>query len=72
MNNSKHPLRLWRKAHGLTQTQLGRAIGVGVSQVSMIEAGRRGASVGTAIKIGKLTGGAVPLDSLLPTSRVVA
>ena len=71
MNNSKHPLRLWRKANGLTQTQLGRALGVGVSQVSMIEAGRRGASVSTAIKINRLTNNAVPLEALLPaTARI--
>lgn len=69
MKDSKHPLRLWRKANGLTQTQLGAALGVGVSHVCMIETGRRGTSIATAVKIDRLTGGAVPLESLLPTAR---
>lgn len=69
MNDTKHPLRTWRKANGLTQTQLGAAIGVGVAQVCMIENGKRGTSIATAVKIDKLTGGAVPLESLLPTAR---
>ena len=69
MNDIKHPLRLWRKANGLTQTQLGNALGVGVSHICMIENGKRGTSVETAVKIKRLTGDAVPIESLLPTAR---
>ena len=57
------------KANGLTQTQLGNALGVGVSHICMIENGKRGTSVETAVKIKRLTGDAVPIESLLPTAR---
>jgi len=73
MNDTKHPLRLWRKANGLTQTQLGKAIGIKAPQVCSIENWKRGTSIETAVKIERLTGGAIPLDSLLrPDAREAA
>jgi transcriptional regulator with XRE-family HTH domain len=67
---TKHPLRVWRKSldRPLTQTELAEQLGIGPSQISQIEAGQRGASLEVALKIQKLAGDAVPLDSLLPGS----
>lgn len=61
-----HPLRAWRKSLPLTQGELAERLGVGSSQISQIEKGRKGCSLETAIKIHELAGDAVPLRSLLP------
>lgn len=66
MDDAHHPLKRWRDKNGLTQAELAMKLGIGGSQISMIEAGRRGASVETAVKIVKLTKGNVPLESLVP------
>ncbi len=60
-----HPLRAWRQARPLSQTQLGRLVGVGASQISQIESGQRGCSLEVAIKIRDLAGDGVPLESLV-------
>lgn len=62
-----HPLRTWRKTREkpLTQGELGELLGIGASQVSQIESGIKGCSLEIAVKIQKLAGDAVPLESLL-------
>jgi len=69
---AEHPLRAWRKSYkvpgtervGLSQAELGAEIGVVPSQISQIESGLKGCSLETAIKIRRLAGDAVPLESL--------
>jgi transcriptional regulator with XRE-family HTH domain len=61
-----HPLKAWRAKRGLTQEALGDAVGVGASQISMIEAGKRGPSIEVAAKIVRVSKGAIPLEVLLP------
>jgi len=65
-----HPLRAWRKSQDkpLSQSELGDKLGIGPSQISQIESGLRGCSLGVAIKIVALTDGAVPLESLVATN----
>lgn len=67
-----HPLREWRKSQPLSQTELGKKLGIGPSQISQIESGLRGCSLAVAIKIVSLTDGAVPLESLMATSAEAA
>lgn len=64
-----HPLRRWRLNHKpapLNQADLGELLGVGASQISQIENGQKGCSLDIALKIARLAGDAVPLESLLP------
>jgi plasmid maintenance system antidote protein VapI len=70
----EHPLRIWRKSRPkpLTQGAIGEKLGIGASQVSQIESWSRGCSLDMALKIHKLTGGFVPLESLLGTRTEAA
>lgn len=72
MQTYTHPLRKWRKGleKPLTQGELAEKIGVVPSQVSQIESGLKGCSLEVALKIQKLAGDAVPLESLLPAQEV--
>lgn len=70
---SEHPLRTWRenvKPRPLSQADLGALLGIGASQISHIENRMRSCSLDVAIKIKALTGGAVPLESLLSKEAV--
>ncbi len=71
MATEDHPLAIWRKSlkKPLSQTELGKKLGIGASQVSQIESGKRGCSVDVAIKIIDLAGDAVPLESLRASSE---
>jgi transcriptional regulator with XRE-family HTH domain len=60
-----HPLRDWRKAKQLTQTQVGEKVGITASQISQIETRRRGASLDVAARIERLTEGAVTVQSFV-------
>tara|TARA_R110000868_G_scaffold195012_1_gene440606 strand:- start:338 stop:589 length:252 start_codon:yes stop_codon:yes gene_type:complete len=60
-----HPLRIWRKAAGKTQAELGAIVGVRGSTISMIESGQRGTSLTLALKLLAETKGAVPLECLI-------
>lgn len=68
VRETNHPLRVWRTTEGLSQQALGKAIGVGASQISMVENGVRGLSLEAAVKLHRLADGAVPLDRLYRTS----
>lgn len=70
---TQHPLRLWRLAqpNPLNQAELGELLGIGASQVSQIETGQKGCSLDVALKIAKLAGNDVPLESLLPRAEAV-
>lgn len=59
------PLTAWRKRSGLTQQQLAAALGICVAHVCHLEQGRNNPSLPIALKIKKLAGDAVPLESLL-------
>lgn len=63
--DEQHPLRIWRKRHDLTQTDLGLKVGVKTSQIGMIEKGHRSASLEVALAISALTKGSVPIESLV-------
>jgi plasmid maintenance system antidote protein VapI len=56
---TKHPLRAWLDKTGWTQTDLARELGVGVATVSGWITRRRGILLQTALKIKRLTLGAV-------------
>lgn len=59
------PLAVWRKTAGLTQTELGQALGVGASFISQLESGYSSASLPTALKLFEISGGEIPPESLL-------
>jgi len=63
----EHPLRAWRKSKPLSQAELAEQVGVGPSQISQIENGQRGCSLEVALRLKRLAGDAVPLESLLPS-----
>lgn len=69
---NEHPLTTWRKnlEKPLSQADLGERLGIGASQVSQIESGKRGCSLDVALKIRDLAGDAVPLESLRVTAEV--
>jgi transcriptional regulator with XRE-family HTH domain len=67
-----HPLRIWRKAAGKTQAELGAIVGVRGSTISMIESGQRGASLELDLRIAAATDRAVPLECLTRPSQVEA
>ena len=64
VKQTDHPLRVWRVSEGMSQAELGEAIGVGGSQISMVESGVRGLSLEAAAKLFKMSKGAVPLERL--------
>lgn len=70
----EHPLRTWRKSRKtpMTQGAVGEKLGIGASQVSQIENWSKGCSLDMGLKIHKLTGGFVPLESLLGQARAEA
>ena len=59
----EHALSVWRKSQNLTQDELAGKIGVSRWMVNRLEAGERTPSLDLAIKIQKLSDGAVtPID----------
>ena len=57
----------WRELKGLSQGDLAEAVGLrSRAQISDIERGRQKASADLAIRIDRLTGGAVPVRILRP------
>nr|WP_321482698.1 helix-turn-helix transcriptional regulator [uncultured Cohaesibacter sp.] len=68
---ANHPLKDWRKAHGLTQTDVGNAIGVTKASVSRYEKGRMPTS-SALVMIFALTEGAVTPNDWLPKREVAS
>lgn len=60
-----HPLRRWRKEHGLTAADLASRVGVVASQITQIETGKREPSVESASRLVKETG--LDLAEIKPT-----
>lgn len=65
MTRSAHPLRTWRKAHGVTLTTLAEKLGVRPSHLSGIENGKN-PSMALAARIREATDGEIRADDLLP------
>ena len=63
MNPFGARLRALRRAQGLTQADVGRALGVAASTVSMYESGKREPSLDTILGIARLLG--APLEALV-------
>jgi DNA-binding XRE family transcriptional regulator len=59
----ENPILVWREYRGLTQGQLGKAVGLGQNYISMIESGERQGSVPKLRAIAKALG--VGMDDLL-------
>lgn len=60
-------LSKWRESRGISQGELAEAIGLrSRAQISDIERGRQKASADLAIRIDRLTRGAVPVRALRP------
>jgi DNA-binding XRE family transcriptional regulator len=71
MEKSDHPLKVFRKAKGLSQTDVARAVGLkSPSAISEIEAGQS-CTVQTALALELLTGGKIEAASLCPDVLLV-
>ncbi|NTF67938.1 helix-turn-helix transcriptional regulator [Rhizobium rhizogenes] len=62
--NHRHPLKVWRKANGVTQGDMAGILGVSLWMVNAIETGRRVPSFSLVEKIVAATGGAVKPNDL--------
>jgi transcriptional regulator with XRE-family HTH domain len=58
-----HPLRQWRKDNGKTLADLRAETGTSTAMLSFIECGRKRPSLKLAVKLSKVTDGAVPVES---------
>jgi len=65
MEQPSHPLRVWRDARNMQQTELARLLKVTPSHISQIESGQKGCSLDMAVRIVDLTANEVPLRSLI-------
>lgn len=59
------PLAAWRRQEGMTQGELARLLDVDQSFVSRLESQRTSASLEDAVRIAELSGGEVPMASLV-------
>jgi len=64
--STKHPLRQWREAHGLTGAELGELVGVDKSTVSAYENRRRMPRQPILVELRRLSDGVITADSFLP------
>lgn len=60
-------LRTYLEQNRITQAAFAEKVGLNQATVSKLCAGTVGASLATAVRIEKLTGGAVPVSALLKT-----
>ncbi len=69
-SDMEHPLRLYRKAHGLSLKGLAERLSVSTATISRLETGNQGASLSLAVAIERETG--VPADQFLPATERAA
>lgn len=58
----EHPVREWRKTHGLTLAALASRVGIKQAHLSAIETYKKSMSLGVALRLANETG--VPIEQL--------
>jgi len=61
----KHPLLEWMEKNGKSQATVAFLCDCSTSHLSLVLAGKRGASLPLALKLSRATGGYVPVDAFL-------
>ena len=65
MTDPSHPMLRWAEGAGMSVAQLAEAADCSDAHLRNIFAGRREASLGLAMRLSRLSEGAVPMDAFL-------